>query len=144
MARRLALILCFAPLLILGCGGQQGKVPTYRVEGSVLVAGQPAPGALVVLHPVTPFDANADNPHAVVDTDGSFSISTYGIKDGAPAGEYKVAILPPDTSSEATRFALPSTKPDESKYDKTRSPDTSGLKVTINPSSNQLEPFKLN
>jgi len=65
------------------------------VQGSLTINGKPAPGALVIFHPANgqEFDARGSRPQGTVGADGVFRISTYQEADGAPAGEYKVAVL---------------------------------------------------
>jgi hypothetical protein len=51
-------------------------------------------GALVVFHPVDPAYEKrvGGKPYANVKEDGTFALTTYGIGDGAPEGEYAVTI----------------------------------------------------
>lgn len=70
------------------------KKEVFPTTGELFVGGQPAGGAVVGLHPTT---GTADEwpqgfPHAVVEPDGKFAVSTYGDKDGCPTGTYKVVV----------------------------------------------------
>src|SRR5262249_23227621 len=67
-------------------------VALHPVRGQVFVAGKPAVGAVVVFHPVDSPAADAPKPSGRVTADGSFTLSTYVPGDGAPAGDYAVAI----------------------------------------------------
>src|SRR5438477_1135804 len=67
-------------------------IPLYTVRGKVLVDGQPAAGAVVHFHPATPSEKNKLYPAAKVEADGSFALTTFENKDGAPPGEYLVTI----------------------------------------------------
>jgi hypothetical protein len=127
---------------VFGCGGTPGQVPTYPVTGSVAVGGQPAVGALVVLFPEKAFDEKADNPRGVVGKDGAFAISTYAQDDGAPAGKYRVVILPPASNDESSRFD-PRARSGEERYKGVRSHETSRLEVTVESKSNALQPFRI-
>jgi len=80
---------------VLGCSGKGGSQKAcYPVKGQVFVKSQPADGATVIL---SPRDAKAEEwssgyPRATVGADGSFEVETYGVKDGAPAGDYVVLV----------------------------------------------------
>jgi hypothetical protein len=73
---------------------------TYPVAGFVFVGDKPAAGAKVQLNPTStdPLDmarlAGA-YPHALVDKDGSFHLTTYNTNDGAPAGSYGITVTWP-------------------------------------------------
>jgi hypothetical protein len=80
-----------------GCGPNRPRV--YPVSGEFFWEGKPAAGAVVVFHPAdappatneTP--AQGKKPMARVKSDGSFTLSTYGINDGAPAGRYHITLV---------------------------------------------------
>jgi hypothetical protein len=82
-----------------GCRGNSGKEPVYPVTGEVFFQGKPAVGAVVWLHPADAPDASPQNaatdprPCGVVQADGSFELSTFGVKDGAPVGRYHVTVM---------------------------------------------------
>jgi hypothetical protein len=82
-----------------GCGGKsrpemKGKLPLFPVTGKLMLDGQPMAGATILFFPTTAFPAGAakQRPRAIVDTDGTFHVSTYANDDGAPAGDYKVTV----------------------------------------------------
>jgi hypothetical protein len=69
--------------------------PVYPVRGQVVFEGCAVPGAQVVFHLVNPDTKKLTRAaDALTDADGSFVLSTYQANDGAPAGEYKVCVLP--------------------------------------------------
>ena len=75
-----------------GCGAR--RVPCHPVKGQVTFRDRPAAGALVIFHPV---DGSAPpaipaKPSGRVGDDGSFTLSTYGEGDGAPAGQYRITV----------------------------------------------------
>jgi hypothetical protein len=78
-------------LTLLLCPSCGPKVKLYAARGQVFVAGKPAEGAVVVLHPV-PAAPGAPTPSGRVAADGSFTLGTFQAGDGAPAGDYVVAI----------------------------------------------------
>jgi hypothetical protein len=63
----------------------------FPVTGRVLLNGKAVPHAFVVFHPVVLDSANV-RPHAQADGNGSFLLSTYDDRDGAPAGEYRITV----------------------------------------------------
>jgi hypothetical protein len=80
-------------LALTGCGESDVRLETFPVTGSLNVDGKPAPGATLVFHPVkVEGDTLGAAPNARVKDDGSFSVSSYGANDGAPAGEYTVTV----------------------------------------------------
>jgi hypothetical protein len=91
--RRLLLLGVTAALLA-GCGPK--KIPVVAARGKLLLLkdGQRVPmaGARIVLSPVTGQTSLPALPAATVGADGSFELGTYGRNDGAPEGEYIVAI----------------------------------------------------
>ncbi|MGE5191630.1 MAG: BON domain-containing protein [Deltaproteobacteria bacterium] len=66
------------------------RLAVYPLTGKLLVDGQPAAGAAIVLHPQDP--SLSARPRATVQEDGSIVVTTYEPGDGAPAGEYKATI----------------------------------------------------
>ncbi len=89
-----------------GCGNSSPTVPVFPTKGEVFVGSQPAVGARVIFHPLG--DASAAQwpsgfPRATVGKDGGYTLETYGIEDGAPAGKYAVIIYWPEPSSEDQR-----------------------------------------
>ena len=129
-------------LAFTGCS-PSGQLKTYPVKGQVLNNGQPLKGVDVA------FLANEEKnrvpypPHAVTDENGNFSLMSYGKDDGAPAGEFKVAIAfavevaGADDGGDQTK-KITSQVP--MKYQKA---ETSGLTAAIRAEANTLEPFKL-
>jgi hypothetical protein len=89
---------CLALIVLLATGlsgcGKKG-VPLYPAKGSVTIGGRPAGKVMVLL---VSTDANvgpeATRPYATTAEDGSFQLTTKALNDGAPAGEYKVQLLP--------------------------------------------------
>jgi hypothetical protein len=83
----------------------KNRKPTHPVTGKMQVAGKPAAGAFVLLVPKNEPEGSPDpRPRATVQPDGSFTLSTYGENDGAPVGEYTVAVSWEDPESKSDRF----------------------------------------
>lgn len=130
-------ILCLvAGATVSGCSGKDG-VPVYPVSGSIAINGTPAAGAIIGLHPVSgDFDRRGTRPGGVVADDGTFKLSTYGVNDGAPKGEFVVCVIWPQFPGR-----------DDPGDDRLRSvfadPRTSKIRVTIEERSNSLTPMAL-
>src|SRR5262245_58775070 len=129
-------------LLTTACGGKTGQKAVYPVKGQVLVDGKPASHATVIFHPVGESGPEVVKPRAQVDAEGKFALSTYGARDGAPAGEYAVTVEwwlspgvgTPRGSDQAPINRLPV------RYARTAS---SGLKATIDEGGAELNVFRL-
>jgi hypothetical protein len=74
--------------LVAGCTGSTRKKPV-KVEGSVLVDGQPMAGVEVTFSPI---DGKGMAAQGRTDAAGNFSLTTYSADDGAVPGEYKVLV----------------------------------------------------
>lgn len=110
------------------------KKPIFPVQGSVFCENEPAVGAQVTFHSLDTEQSWTQPPAAVVAEDGSFALSTLGIRRGAPAGEYAVTIewRPREIQGEEFR---PGNNLLAAEYsDSQRSP----LRVVIEPFENQL------
>jgi hypothetical protein len=111
------------------------------VQGQLLVKGQPAAGALVILQPQgggNPQEWAAGFPRAQVAADGSFDVETYGEKDGAPAGDYVVLVswtsVDPQNEEASTPDRLGGRYSDAS---------TSPLRAKVESRPTELAPIKL-
>src|SRR5437868_13854089 len=83
-----------ATVACLGCNGAK---PLYPVQAKIFYDGQPAIGALVVLHPVDDTSLAAIRPSGYVDETGGVKLTSYissnrSAGDGAPAGDHIVSI----------------------------------------------------
>ena len=90
-------LLSFSMMLVsLASCGSSDRIAVYPIEGTVTCNGNPTVGAMVVFHPVNPTEKTKKVRSAgKVDAEGRYWLSTYGPKDGAPAGEYRVTIIWP-------------------------------------------------
>src|SRR5262245_14257370 len=127
-------VLAVPLLFLVACGG--GKPKLHPVSGTVLFLNQPADGALVVFQPVQSGPESA-MPSGTVGADGAFSLRTAPHGVGAPAGDYVVLVTwyPPN----ARELDKPANKI-PARYG---NPAESPLRATVNPGSNQLEPYRL-
>ena len=122
-------------VLAVGCSSEApklGEKPVHKVRGQVLVNDKPAAGAFVLFIPVNEVAGSTDpRPRATADDNGNFEVSTYGDGDGAPAGEYRVAVTWPDGNDVEDRL--------NGRYDQANSK----LKAKVNEGPNELPVFKL-
>lgn len=124
-------------LAFVACAGKDyGEHPPFPATGSVSVNGKPAEKARVTLHHEGNWGGLPIVPYGWTDADGKFVLETYGLKDGAPAGQYRVTIVWP---APHTGRGL---GPDKlgGKYNKA---DNSELTATIEKKTNVLAPFEL-
>jgi hypothetical protein len=124
-----------------GCG--RGDVPpvvdVYEVKGRVVLRdGRPLTKGRIAFVPTqTPYLLSS----AVVERDGTFSLTTGDSGPGAPVGQFKVRVEPdgPPPIVQGGR-GQSKTLPFPSKY---LDEDSSGLRVTVKPEPNHLAPFVL-
>ena len=125
-------------LALSACGSRRPAL--YPVHGKVFFDGRPAAGALVVFHPIRQADPNVPKPSGTVRGDGSFSLGTFTPDDGAPSGDYNIAIVwrvsPSPAASQKGDVInrLPERYAD---------PQTSQLWAEVKDKPTELEPFKL-
>jgi hypothetical protein len=131
-------LLCLTTLALTSCGS--GTASLHPVRGRVAYLGQPTPGAIVVFHPAGNDDPAAPRPSGQVQADGSFSLSTFKPGDGAPAGDYQVAIawIDPESTVDPVTEERPNKLP--SWY---ADPRTSRLTATVQKGKNELPAFEL-
>jgi hypothetical protein len=126
-----------------GCGDQDNdQVEVFPVTGKLLVNGQPAEGASVIFYPQSP-DSDGKKmpvPGGTTDANGNYQLTSYESGDGAPAGEYNVAIIwyePPSPNS-----AGPSEQQDRLRG-RYANPQTSRLTARVEQGGGELPPFEL-
>ena len=97
-------VLAFAFCLMLGgCGTKHhDRIEVHPVGGKLLVAGKPAANAEVVLYPIegaVKLDPSQVRPHATVEADGSYHLTTFATRDGAPVGDFAFTVTWPGPSA---------------------------------------------
>ena len=113
--------------------------PTFPVEGTVLIQGQPAEGVQVFLHPC---DASQrGQPRGVTDAAGRFRLRTYHDGDGAPAGEYTVTVYWP--APYKPQVPVEDQLPPDRLGGRFMNPTDSSLRATVNAGPTTLPPFEL-
>jgi hypothetical protein len=127
--------------LAVTAGCSDGKLKIYPVSGQIMYNGQPLKGVEIAFHPTDAKNDTGYPPHGKTDADGKFILTTYVKDDGAPAGEFKLAIAfaveaveEGADQSKKLSFQVPA------KYHKA---ETSGLTAVVKPESNVLDPFRL-
>jgi hypothetical protein len=121
-----------------GCNKGHG-IKLYPVKGVVFLNGQPAKDVNVMFTPVTPIQLEGRNigSSAVTEEDGSYRLMTFEENDGAPAGEYQVAISFPMNRYNKNQSGIDRLK---GKYS---NPKTSGLTAKVEEKNNEIPPFQL-
>ncbi|HMC90609.1 MAG TPA: hypothetical protein VKI17_13725 [Gemmataceae bacterium] len=133
MRRLWVLGLC---LCLISCSSKKyGDHPPYPTSGQVLVNGQPAKEAVVILYHRGNWGERSIVPQGWTDEEGRFVLSTYDVNDGAPAGDYQVEIFWP-------AYRRKDMGPDKL-GEKFANHETSGLKAHVEPGTNELPPFEL-
>jgi hypothetical protein len=139
----MTLTLLTASLACCSCSGSKEEDPVFPVQGKVRFQGKPASGAVVVLHPLNRSKPAQGFPRAVVEEDGSFAVTTFTAKDGAPAGDYAVSITWDRTSVKVQGQKGHARKIPTNFPLKYADPKTSGFVVHIQEGSNELRPFDI-
>ncbi len=82
--------------LAAGCGGG-GDFPTASTTGRVICEGQPVPHVMVFFEPLQTGKQTLVGKQGlgIAEADGTFTISTYGTKDGAVVGRHRIRVGPP-------------------------------------------------
>ena len=128
-------------LSVVGCGDINDvvdKVPVHPVKGSVVLAdGKPLEGGSIEFIPTT---ENGRPAVGVIAEDGTFTLKTGGVGDGAAEGSYKVKVDPDAAYLKAAGKKKKIAYPFAQKY---LDEETSGLTATVKPGENSLEPFTL-
>lgn len=126
-------------VVLAGCSSEKhdDRKAVFPVRGKLLVDNQPAPGAMIVLHPVNAA-AQSERPFGKANPDGTFELTTYEGQDGAPAGEYIVTAEWQFSTDKDAPGPWPNALPPQF-----ADPKRSELKVTIAPGTNDLQPFSL-
>lgn len=132
-----SLVVLTAGLALGGCSSKkiEGRKDVFPAGGKLLVNDQPAPGTMLVFHLVGgAYDA--ERPTATVALDGSFELTTYVGKDGAPPGDYVVTAQWFASNNKDSPGPWPNVLPQ--KYSR---PESSDLRVRIAAGPNDLQPI---
>ncbi|MCS7237758.1 MAG: carboxypeptidase-like regulatory domain-containing protein [Thermoguttaceae bacterium] len=123
----------------LGCsrGGQSRPAPvkTYPVRGTVTFQGKPLPDATVLFR-------SKDGKWTAsgrTDSNGTFTLTTFNPGDGAPAGEYMVAVMAFEAPATSESEEKPGPPPKMLIPKKYATPETSGLTATVGEKENEVK-----
>jgi hypothetical protein len=109
----------------------------YPVKGKILLSsGQPLRSGRVVFHPKG--QLAGVEPFAEIEPDGTFTLTTYKLHDGAVPGHYVVTVIPYSYKTGNLKMTGSSQIP--SRY---REKDTSPLTAEVKAEPNVLKPFTL-
>lgn len=130
---------------IAGCGPSEPKLkPVFPVRGSIFVNGKPASGAVVMFHPLPlpTGKTHALTSRGTVNSDGDFTLTTYNTDDGAPEGDYAVAVYWPGKRTGKGDDESSDLPPDRLGL-RYSNPATSSLKYRVAAPETKLERFNL-
>ncbi len=85
---KLIAIAMTCPLFLCGCGASSGEIETTSVYGVVTLDGTPLTKGIVYFVP-----EGGRGAKGKIESDGSYTLGTYGKKDGAVIGQHKVFII---------------------------------------------------
>ena len=136
---------------VAGCGND-GRLPTRPVTGKVTLDGNPLANAEIWLVPITEEVKNAKmtiRPYAKSAPDGTFTVTSYFVDDGARLGEYAVMVVAaggaPAAEEDRENDTPPEKKTEKGKNKrlsplpvKYKDPTTSGLAFTVKDGPNEL------
>lgn len=80
--------------LLSGCGDGIKRFPLGKVNGKVVCEGVGVAKAMVYFEPLDSEGSTQTGEvgHAITGEDGSFSVGTYGIDDGAVVGKHRIRV----------------------------------------------------
>lgn len=139
--RRFALLYMAAAVIgVLGCDGASGLV---QVQGTIMVDGAPAKGAVLLFHPEG--DAPATPSSAQAKDDGTFTPVT-DTKPGLPPGKYIVTLTWPDPATKVSdrEKMLGNAEPGKDLLNgRYVTKDRSGIKIEISTGTTKMAPIEL-
>jgi len=127
-------------LILAGCGRSgPPRVETNPTKGSITYLGHPIGGAFLALHPKAGTVAEVPTATAVVQSDGTFAVTTYDTGDGVPEGDYIVTVQWRKATKSGGDF-VPGPNLLPAKYSQ---PELSDVVVHIATGTNELPPIVL-
>jgi hypothetical protein len=127
-----------------GCGGgKSDKPPLGRVSGTVTYKGQPLPEGSVTFTPVEgKGDDSGQLASGQIESDGSYSLTTFNTDDGAVLGQHAVTVQSRDGSQfkppqpgEPIKYVLQKSRIPK-KYETVKS---TPLRFTVEAGSNEFD-----
>jgi BON domain len=127
-------------LVLAGCGRSgPPRAATNPTTGSITYQGQPIGGAFLALHPKAGAAADVPTATAVVQSNGTFAVTTYDTGDGVPEGDYVVTVQWRKATKSGSEF-VPGPNLLPVKYSR---PESSDVVVHVALGNNQLPPIAL-
>lgn len=131
-------------MIVCGCSTSD-RLETHPVTGKVFRDGQPAIGAIVLFHRSdVPKKTSAflALPKGVVTEEGTYFLTSYEHRDGAPEGNYRVTITWPQELSDSYDPEEQEMAPDRlnGRYD---NPSESTIEREVTANNNELLPIEL-
>jgi hypothetical protein len=124
-------------LCLVSCDGNKyGEYPPFPVSGQILVNEKPAEHATVLFHLQGYNGEKTLLPQGMTDADGRFTLTTYAMNDGAPAGDYLVTVTWPPLGK-GIRSG------EDRLGGKFAKAESSGLTAHVDKGKNELKPFEL-
>jgi len=97
-------LLCLSLAIVTsGCGRRGDEKPTAVVRGKVTYQGKPLPLGMVTFTP----DNMGPTASGTINSDGTYSLSTYTKDDGATIGTHKVAVIAKEEQTNFEANAVP-------------------------------------
>ena len=136
----LAIAVCLGGMSVIsGCEAKKPWETTVPVAGSVTFNGQPVAGAQITLYPRSAEVPTSVRPSATSGPDGRFQVGTYANQDGAPVGEYAVAII----WHPLVKSASGPVRGDNKLPLRYAKPETSGVSASVDTGGGTLPTFAL-
>jgi len=134
MRRIAGLVLC---ICVVSCeGNKYGDYPPYPVSGQVLINGKPAVGVFLMFYLDDYKGEKSIVPLGTSGAEGRFTLSTYSVNDGAPAGDNHI--------SARWKPSGGGMRSSEDKFGgKYADPQRSGLTAHVDKGKTELKPFEL-
>ncbi len=121
--------------ILSGCGANSWQASTYSTHGMITVNGQFPADAVVKLTKIgEPVDSRKSECWAIVQPDGTYTMTTYQIGDGVPPGEYAWSVRWP---------VNPMTNMPDRLNEAYADPDNPYMTVTIKRGKNELPKVEL-
>ncbi len=137
MMRSQLLVLGIAAMVLAGLTGCGGGAGTSKVTGTVKLRD----GRLVTTGKIF-FTGGSGNANGQIQNDGSFTVGTYKVDDGAKPGTYTVVIvgaLEPDNRSQEDIYAGKGQAPKPLIHAKYQDATASDLKVEVKAGRNNFD-----
>jgi hypothetical protein len=135
-------VLFSGTLLVLGAGCEKSdRKPVFPVRGRLTVEGKPIKGVAIHFVPVNANDRASLMPVALTDADGRYVLMAYQGSEGAPAGEYIVALNFGDVKARDKKSENGEESGDGSsdKFRDDYTVSTSKLRATVKPQPNEID-----